>query len=1025
MTGNHTAAVKQTPGISLAILVAISGIIGSFGTSYALLETEREDTVQQLQRAAVQRNTAIQASVDKMLEAVRIIPGLFEASEEVNREEFQTFTDPVLHRHPQIQALFWAPRVTSDTHASAESRDINLGFSNEPIKTVTDERTTGSNDRHADYYPIVQVNSFEGAYYSLLGMNLNAMVTSPGFLDSVREGAIVKMCNQFCAGEAYFTVKDASYDFVLPSYEGGRSYKTPEERSLHFTGFVIARFNIDLLVTQALLKYDRSLPGLDFYIYADASVNDANRIYYHHSRMREKSFVPESADNLLAGPHVVTKIRYSDASWSVLYRPAPGYFEWSPSLLLWGVLIIGLLLTGLFTSYILFITNQRQLIKRKVDERTIALKQSSVELNQANRFLDSIIDNLPIMIFVKDAEELRFVRVNKAAEVLMGFSKSEILGKNDFDLFPREQAEFFNNRDREVLANGELVEIAEEEIQTAQRGVRILHTIKVPVLNYKAVPQYLLGISEDITERKQVEQELVEAKQEAEAANMAKSKFLANMSHELRTPLNAIIGYSEMLTEDALEKNNQQSITDLQKIHSSGNHLLELINDVLDLSKIEAGRMEVSSETFQLQPLVEEVVNTMQPLIEKNNNVFKANYAAHIGDIVSDSTKLRQVLFNLLSNSAKFTQDGEITLNVTRKEKGGNAFFEFAVRDTGIGISDQQLACLFQPFIQADDLITKKYGGTGLGLSISKRFIELLGGEITVESELEKGTVFTVILPVKLPEIVLDETQMLTEEASAVADAFPTVNINNESGTVLVIDDEKASRDLLKVHLEKAGWNVVFAADGQTGLKLAREIHPYAITLDVLMPGLDGWSVLEVLKADPVLNNIPVVMCTILDEKQRGFALGATDFLVKPINRSELKAALTRYCNKEQCHLLVVEDDEATREMLVRTASKLGWSVAEAANGKKGLQCIEAQQPDLILLDLMMPEVDGFGVVEVLQKKQIWRDIPVIIVTAKDLTHEDRQRLNGYVETVMEKGQCNMDELLGEVTQRLSRVKHN
>ncbi|NJN67104.1 MAG: response regulator [Chloroflexaceae bacterium] len=575
-----------------------------------------------------------------------------------------------------------------------------------------------------------------------------------------------------------------------------------------------------------------------------------------------------------------------------------------------------------------------------------------------------------------------------------------------------------------------------------------------------------------LRERKQAEYEREVAQHErevaererraAEAASQAKSIFLANMSHELRTPLNAIIGYSEMLQEEAREEGLDDLIPDLEKILLSGKHLLSLINDILDFSKIEADRMELHPETVSIARLVEDVTAAIRPMMQNKQNTLVVNCAIHLGAIRTDAIRIRQVLLNLLSNAAKFTDHGTVTLAVERTETIPppveqpvpeppdydyaqshaqsrasqvcclSSVVTFRVRDTGIGMSPEQVGQLFQPFTQADPSTTRKYGGTGLGLTISRHLCQLMGGDILVESQLGRGSTFTVILPATI--VPTTEEKRGTDQRRI---APPTLRSpvrmlpQGRAPVVLVIDDDPVARDLITRALPPHTLVVETASNGEEGLRRARELRPDLITLDVMMPGMDGWAVLSALKSDPELGHIPVVMLTIVEEQDHGFTLGASDYLSKPIQRDLLRSTIARYLGKPgdgvaspDQTILVIEDDPVSREMLHRMLEYDGWKVSEAENGRNALLRIVEHQPALILLDLMMPEIDGFQLLDILQANPFWRTIPVVVITAADLSPAEQARINGYVEYVIQKGNYQREDLLYTIRELVVQRMH-
>jgi len=499
-----------------------------------------------------------------------------------------------------------------------------------------------------------------------------------------------------------------------------------------------------------------------------------------------------------------------------------------------------------------------------------------------------------------------------------------------------------------------------------------------------------------------VNAQLLVEKERAEEASRTKSAFLANMSHELRTPLNAILLYSEILIDEVTERGAGVLTGDLNKIQTAGRHLLSLIDDILDLSKIEAGRMTIYVEEVDIPSLLGNITTMLEPMMARNRNRFtiEADPAIHV--VSTDHKRLKQTLFNLLDNAAKFTKDGAVSLTLQQDPQAG--FIEFRVKDTGIGMSPAQVEKVFMEFTQADESTTRKFGGTGLGLTLSRKFSELLGGSIRVESEEGVGSTFILRLPRSAAE---GEAPFVPARVEPVA----------HRGKVLIIDDDPAMREAVSRMLAKEGFWPVAAAGGEEGLTAARTLKPDIITLDVAMPGMDGWEVLTVLKSDPELQTIPVVLITMMDGREKGYALGATDFLAKPVAREDLLKLLGKYVqDKPALPVLVVEDNKDSREGLARILEGDGWSVNTAGDGLEAMAFLEGHQPGVMILDLMMPHMDGFKLVAEMQAHPGWSAIPIIILTAKELTANDLERLQApQVQRVMKKGAFSKDSLMTTV----------
>jgi len=668
----------------------------------------------------------------------------------------------------------------------------------------------------------------------------------------------------------------------------------------------------------------------------------------------------------------------------------------------------------------------------QVDQRSLALTNSEA---QVRAILDAAADG----ILTLDQQGL-IQSFNPAAQLLFGYTQDEVIGKHYRILVPRESS----------LTDGDDVLTTASRSFSLERGVGVRREltgrrrdesmfqaeISISAVATGDTHTYTV-VLRDITERKIAEQqirlmneqlesrvqertaELLEANHTLEQArdaalegSRAKDAFLRNMSHELRTPLNVIDGYTRDLMEDAQDDDTKQVLGNIARASA---HLIEVIEDILDMGKIEAGKLDLLPEEFRLQPLIEQVGEMFVPLMRTKSNQFELKCQGDLGTVRLDRKRVKQVLLNLLGNANKFTDRGRITLQVFRTPQGDQDWLEFRVIDTGRGMKQDEVKRLFQPFYQADSSTTRKHQGTGLGLAISRRLCNLMGGDISVTSDFGNGSVFTIRIPARLREGEIRPTVSRTPPRVETP-AQTTGNL------IIVIDDDPSTRDLMERFLGKEGYHIRTAATGEEGLALVREARPLAIVLDALLPGIDGWAVLAALKSDPKTAGIPIIMATILDDAKRGYALGATDYITKPVDWQRLSYLLSAHrIHQGTAPVLVIEDDVTTREMIVRMLKRQGWRTLEASNGREGLQRLEQETPALVLLDLMMPEMDGFEFVQAIREQPKWALLPVVVVTAADLTDIDRTRLNGRVEQILRKGAYSPEALLEEVRQQVER----
>lgn len=689
-----------------------------------------------------------------------------------------------------------------------------------------------------------------------------------------------------------------------------------------------------------------------------------------------------------------------------------------------------------------------RLFLRMMKKHYVQHAELAESAEDAKSYLENVLDNVADSIITTDNKG-SIVEFNPGATRIFGYAREEMVGKHIETLWinPEQRREILTLMERDGFVSNH-----ETELQTKDGRVLDTNVTLSYIINDAGERLGTVGITKDITETKRLQreleaknielrelnerleekvmertQELRHANAELERSNKIKSQFIATMSHELRTPLNSILGFSELLGEDRAGTLSDKQKRYISNIYNSGSHLLQLINNILDLAKIESGKMELNPERFFVPQAIDEVTSVIRPLFDKKHLMFGITVDREVANITADRIKFKQVLYNLLSNAVKFTPErGEITLHAQMVE--GNNYLtifdpktariknhlQISIADSGIGIKPEDQERIFSEFEQVDNSYARRYEGTGLGLALTKRLVELHDGLISVQSEEGKGSTFSIILPpgeepvVSLPYVCAD----MADEA---IDAF--AERSGSTPLIVVVEDDAPTRELLTLYLAEGGYQVATVKNGDDAIATIRKMEPFAVILDVMLPGKDGWQILQELKSDPELKEIPIIMATMVDNQELGFALGATDYLTKPIDRTSLVKKLDHITNANKRHrkpvtILCIDDHADVLELLNGILETGGYSALTANSGKEGIEKAIAYRPDMIILDLMMPDMDGFEVAQALKSNVATSDIPICILTAKDISVEERIELAGKIESVMQKSFFTKEDLL-------------
>jgi PAS domain S-box-containing protein len=635
---------------------------------------------------------------------------------------------------------------------------------------------------------------------------------------------------------------------------------------------------------------------------------------------------------------------------------------------------------------------------------------------RARSLLTDVLDRAPVGLALIDQNNA-IQQQNPAFARLMGRSASALVGAPMAAVVP-ELHQLISPRMTEALAFRRIPAQGDEdkpfEIDTPE-GTKYFKAEVFPVTLVDNEGRHTAGaglVLSDLTRQREGELLLEQARDEAQSANRAKSAFIANMSHELRTPLTAVLGYCELIEEELRDKGEEAILSDLNKIGVNARHLLGLINDVLDLSKVEAQKMDVHAVDFTVATLLDEVEAATGSLMMRNNNRLALAAADRNHVLSTDDLKVKQILLNLIGNAAKFTRDGEITLSVSHQQQEGKALTRLEVSDNGIGMTAEQVDNLFKRFTQADETTTRKYGGTGLGLALTRALAIMLGGEITVESTPGVGSRFVVTIPSRYEKPVATVAEAGPENAPATAAPLA----RSTRGTVLVVDDEASARDLLQRHLSREGFSVVTAATGAEALDKLKTGNPAAVLLDVMMPGMDGWHVLRAIRQNPATRTIPVIMQTVLDEQHFAYTLGASGYLQKPVKRPQLAEALASVlASHDGKSVLIVDDDAAANSRLKTMFEKQGWRVRLARDGAEGLDAMVRSRPSLVLVDLIMPGMNGYEFVRQVRAHDEWSAIPLVVMTAEDVKSAKVRTLAPAAKAIVQKGAMSMADLVADL----------
>ena len=1001
------ASLRRQISVSLPVCLTFALVVLSFVYTSAWEQTR---IAAEFERRTDKVFQELEDNFDNYIDALHSIESFFGSSVTVGRQEFKSFVSRWFLRHRGIQALSWNPRVLDSERTAYEQAARRNGFTNFQITEQNGQGELARAAPRAEYVPVYYLEPYVGNE-SALGFDVASDPVRREALNQARDTGKPR------ATDATTLVQDAElkpgFLVFLPIYRNGLPQRTPEERRRNLQGYATGAFRVSDLIKTSL-KGGEEPKDVEIRLYDDTGGGKRRLLYDHRSQALGSKDPPVEADTVMK-PAVLQRVipfEMAGRRWIIQFAPTKEYLAAQRSWQVWSVLAGGLLFSGLLGAFLLMVTGRaaelqaiNRDLQKEITDRKLAEEALRKSESRKGAILESVLDGIITM-----DHEGKLLEFNPAAEEMFRYKRADVVGKSMAELIiPPSLREKHRRGMAHYLATGEGPILGNRIEMTAMRADGTEFPIELSVMRIgQDEPPLFTGYFRDITDQNAQEEirrrseELEEQNRRVQEANRLKSEFLANMSHELRTPLNGIIGFAELMHDGRVGPISTQHQEYLGDILTSAKHLLQLINDVLDLSKVEAGKFEFKPEPVIPELLVREVCEIVRTLAAHKRIQLGIEIDAAVTGIVADSRSLKQILYNYLSNALKFTPDeGKVVIRVKPENQD---YFRIEVEDSGIGIKADDLGRLFVEFQQLDAGSAKKYSGTGLGLALTKRIVEAHGGKVGVDSTVEKGSIFYAVLPrvFHVPGEIVDQERFAMAPPGA--------------PLILVVEDEPEDRAWLARELAEAGYAVDTVATGAEALVHCREMRFDAIMLDMMLPDMSGRAVLGKIRERGLNLETPVIVVSVLADKGIGVGYEVRDILAKPVSGDEILKALKR-CGVEPSNrrpILVVDDDESALKLADKTLRALGYRAVCRQDVTSALSAAAKEHPAAVILDVVIPEINGFEFLKRFRNTQAGRRTPVIVWTGKDLTSAERRHLQSTADSVVMKSEV-ADELLREL----------